>query len=228
MIRTLSTAVVFILLAAGPALAETPVGDWNGAVALSGGEVHLAFHLIPGPDGGLVGAADIPDQGAFPVVLDNVEATGDRLSFDLPLTAGHFDGRWSARTHQWLGHWTQGDTTLVLNLRRGRLPKPPEPRIAGLDGDWTGVIGAETAMHVRLTYHIHTDGRGTTVLSENPDHIDNGATAETIARIGDHVILSMNAVDGEVQANLTDNGRVMLGALTQAGHQYPLILTRMQ
>jgi len=226
MIRTVSTAFFFALLAASPALGETPVGDWTGAVATPTGAVGIAFHVRTGPDGGLVGLADSPEQGAEPVVLANVAAQGDGLSFDLPAAGGHFDGHWNAEAGQWMGLWTEGRSTLPLNLRRGRLARPLRPAVAGLDGDWTGVIVAEPSMRLRMTYHIRTDQGGTTVLSENPDHLANGATAETVARIGDHVILSMNVVDGEVQANLIDDGQVMIGALTQAGQQYPLRLTR--
>jgi len=157
-----------------------------------------------------------------------VIASGDDLSFDLPLAAGHFAGRWSPSSREWVGVWSEDGATLPLTLHRGRVSRPPLPRIAGLDGDWTGIVGVEAQMRLRLTYHIRTDQHGTTVVSENPDHLANGATNESIGRIGDHVILSLNLVDGEVQANLAENGEVMIGALTQAGQQYPLMLTRMR
>jgi hypothetical protein len=228
MIRTLIPALVCAMLAAVPALAETPVGDWNGVAPMPSGDVRIAFHVQPGPGGELIGTADTPDQGAFHLILANVTAAGDNLSFDLPLAAGHFAGRWSPSAHEWVGLWSDGGSTLPLTLHRGRLARPSQPTIAGLDGDWTGIVGVEARMRLRLTYHIRTDQRGTTVVSENPDHLANGATAESIGRIGDHVILSMNVVDGEVQANLAENGEVMIGALTQAGQQYPLMLTRMR
>jgi hypothetical protein len=228
MIRIVISALACVMLAAGPAPDETPVGDWNGVVASPAGDVRIAFHVQPGAEGELIGTADTPDQGAFHVVLANVTASGDELSFDLPLAAGHFTGRWSPSTGEWVGLWSEGSSTLPLTLHRGRLSRPSQPTIAGLDGDWTGIVGVEAQMRLRLTYHIRTDQRGTTVVSENPDHLANGATAESIGRIGDHVILSLNVVDGEVQANLAENGDVMVGALTQAGRQYPLMLTRMR
>jgi len=226
MIRIGIAAMACAMLATGPALAETAVGDWNGVVASAGGDVRIAFHVQPGAEGELIGTADTPDQGAFHVVLAHVATSGDDLSFDLPLAAGHFAGRWNPRTQEWVGLWSQGGSALPLSLHRGRVSRPSQPTIAGLDGDWTGIVGVEAQMRLRLTYHIRTDQRGTTVVSENPDHLANGATPETIGRIGDHVILSLNVVDGEVQANLSDNGQVMVGALTQAGRQYPLMLTR--
>jgi hypothetical protein len=162
------------------------------------------------------------------VVLANVQASGDGLSFDLPIDGGHFEGRWSEQDRSWVGNWTQGESTVALDLRRGQLERPQQASIAGLDGDWTGVVGVEASMRLRLTYHIRTDDRGTTVVSENPDHLANGAAPETVSRIGDHVFLSLNAVNGEVQANLSDDGQVLRGALIQAGQQYPLMLIRMR
>jgi len=226
MIRTLSAAFICALLAASPVLAEPALGDWSGVVALRSGDARIAVHLQSEPDGVLVGTADSPDQGGFHAILTNIQASGDALSFDLPIADSHFDGHWSASNREWTGYWTEGHVELALNLHRGRLPKPSLRSIQGLDGDWTGVIAAEPSMKLRLTYHIRTDARGTTVISENPDHLANGATPESIARIGDHVVLSMNDVDGVVQAYLTDNGQVMIGALTQAGQQYPLRLIR--
>lgn len=226
MIRLFSTALVCAVLAASPALAETPVGDWAGVAAMRSGAVRIAIHLRAEPDGVLVGAADSPDQGAFHVLLANVQASGDELSFDLPVDGGHFEGRWDTQAQAWTGSWIQGQSQVPLDLRRGQLPRPQQANIAGLDGDWTGVVGVEASMRLRLTYHIRTDDRGTTVVSENPDHLANGAAPETITRIGDHVFLSLNAVNGEVQANLSDDGQVLRGSLIQAGQQYPLMLTR--
>ena len=228
MIRTLSTAIICAALAAAPALAETPVGDWTGVAAMRSGACRIAIHLRAEPDGVLVGTADSPDQGAFHVVLVNVRASGDGLSFDLPIEGGHFEGRWSEQDRSWVGSWTQGPSTVALDLSRGRLERPQQASISGLDGDWTGVVGVEASMRLRLTYHIRTDDRGTTAVSENPDHLDNGAAPETVSRIGDHVILSLNAVNGEVQANLSGDGQVLRGTLIQAGQQYPLMLVRMR
>jgi hypothetical protein len=228
MIRSLSTALLCALFAAAPALAETPVGDWTGVAPMRSGACRIAIHVSAEPDGVLVGTADSPDQGAFHVVLANVRSSGQALSFDLPTDAGHFEGRWSARDGAWTGYWIQGQSTVPLDLRRGYLSRPRQLSLSSLDGDWTGIVGVEASMRLRLTFHIRTDERGTTVVSENPDHLANGAAPETIARIGDHVILSLNAMDGEVQANLSDDGQVMRGALIQAGQQYPLMLTRMR
>ena len=226
MIRTLLPALVCALFASGPVLAETPLGDWNGVLALRSGDARIAVHLQSEPDGVLVGTADSPDQGGFHAILTNIQSTSDTLSFDLPIADTRFDARWNAGSHEWVGYWTQGDDALGLNLHRGGLPKPALRSVQGLDGDWTGVIAAEPSMRLRLTYHIRTDARGTTVVSENPDHLANGATPESVARIGDRVVLSMNVVDGEVRARLSEDGQVMRGALTQAGQQYPLMLVR--
>ena len=226
MIRTLFPALISMMFMASPVLAQTAAGDWNGVVAMRMGEVRVAVHLQAEPDGVLVGTADSPDQGGFHAILTNIQASADDLSFDLPIAASHFDGHWDAATRQWTGFWNQDGDALALNLHRGRLPKPELRSVKGLDGDWTGVVAAEPSMKLRLTYHIRTDARGTTVLSENPDHLANGETAESVARIGDHVVLSMNDVDGLVQAYLSDDGQVMIGALTQAGQQYPLRLIR--
>ena len=228
MIRCVSTALMVTLLAAAPALAETPVGDWTGVAPMRSGACRIAIHVRAEPDGVLVGTADSPDQGAFHVILANVQAGRGDLSFDLPFDGGHFEGRWSPQAQAWTGSWVQGQSVAPLDLRRGRLERPQLASIAGLDGDWTGIVGVEAQMRLRLTYHIRTDGRGTTVVSENPDHLANGAAPETIARIGDHVFLSLNSVDGEVQANLSDDGQVLRGALIQAGREYPLMLERMR
>jgi len=75
-----------IFLCIGPASALTQeakafVGDWKGAVSVSGAEIDIVCHFQLDADGNLSGTIDSPSQGAFGLKLANIKVEGKKISF---------------------------------------------------------------------------------------------------------------------------------------------------
>jgi hypothetical protein len=57
------------------------VGDWTGLLA---GQLHIIVHITKSADGHYSGSLESPDQGAFVLPAENVEATPTHLAFSIP------------------------------------------------------------------------------------------------------------------------------------------------
>lgn len=107
-----------------PASADAQ-GDWINSPGVDAGGMRLGIH-IRRQDGTLSGTLDIPDRGALAVPLANLKTDGANLSFDVPLSSGHYAGVWSPAKQAYLGQWTSPYGGGPLTLTRGRLA-PPAP-----------------------------------------------------------------------------------------------------
>jgi pimeloyl-ACP methyl ester carboxylesterase len=117
-------AALIGLTAAGSAMAEDPVGDWQGTLKTAGGALRLAVHIHKTPAGGYDGAVDSLDQNANGIPLSAVVSDGTKLSFSVPAVGARYDGTWSESARQWIGEFNQGGTGLALTLTRGAAPPP--------------------------------------------------------------------------------------------------------
>ncbi len=221
-------AAAFVLAAvlafAAPAMAEDAAGDWTGVVTTPAAALHVAVHIHATGAGGYTGTVDSPDQGAFDVPLAKVVVSEGRLSFDVPATHGSYAGQWDAGAHQWKGVLTQAGAALPLNLAHGALAG--KPIVAGLDGDWVGVLAITPTTSLRVVFHIHTGPHGTLV---NLVSLDQGAASlpvDGLERKGDHVELSMEALQATYEASLSDGGKTMTGTFSQGLGSFPLVLKR--
>jgi uncharacterized protein len=121
--------IVSFALSAAPAFAQEVVGDWAGLLA---GQLHIIVHITKSADGHYSGSLESPDQGAFVLPAENVEATPTHLAFSIPKLGGSYDGTWDDTTRSWTGTWKQGQS-IPFNLTRlsaqalGRL-KPKRPQ----------------------------------------------------------------------------------------------------
>jgi len=217
-------AVAALLVSAAPAMAEDAAGDWTGVITTPTVALHIAVHIHATGAGAYAGAVDSPDQGAFDVPIANVVATADHLSFDIPATHGSYAGQWDAGAHQWKGAFTQAGAALPLSLARGVLGG--KPVVAGLDGDWVGVLAISPTTNLRVVFHIHTGPHGTIV---NLVSLDQGAASlpvDSLERKGDHVDITMDALQASYEATLDDGGKTMTGTFSQGLGSFPLVLKR--
>lgn len=130
---TLKAALLGVSITlAAPALAQEPVGYWQGTLSTPGGTLPLGVHIERGPGGELSGTLDSPDQQAFDIPLSDIEASGDRLSFHVPAINGRFEAEWQSDAQHWAGSWSQGAAALPLVLTAGKRPDraPASPRPA--------------------------------------------------------------------------------------------------
>ncbi len=79
-------AATFLLLVATSAHAQEVkvfVGDWAGAVSVSGMDIEIVCHFQLDADGKLAGTIDSPSQGAFGLKLANITVEGKKISFGI-------------------------------------------------------------------------------------------------------------------------------------------------
>ena len=224
MLKALAAAALALAaLLAVPAFAEDAAGDWTGVITTPAAALHIAVH-IHAAGAGYAGTVDSPDQGAFDVPIANVAASADHLGFDVPATHGSYAGQWDAGAHQWKGAFTQAGSVLPLGLARGVLAG--KPVVAGLDGDWVGVLAITPATSLRIVFHIRTGPHGTTVRLDSLDQGAVGLPADGLERKGDHVEITMDALQASYEATLSDGGRTMTGTFSQGLGSFPLVLKR--
>jgi hypothetical protein len=88
-------------------------GDFAGAV----GPIHIKLHVVAGSDGVLSGTVDSPDQGLTGVPCAEFHASGQTLSFTVPMVRGTWIGFLSADGASLTGMWNQG-SPVPLNFTR--------------------------------------------------------------------------------------------------------------
>jgi hypothetical protein len=219
--RALIPTLVAAALVASPVLAEDAVGDWVGKVKAPGDvELTLAAHIQKAA-GGLEGYAESPDQVVDRIPLADIAATPDSLIFTVPSVSGRFTGKWDPAAKAWVGTFTQGAFDMPLSLARG-LP-PPRPTVAGLDGEWAGVLNAPIG-DLHLILSVKTDANGTLALFQSPDQSPRKAVAQ-VAHTGDDVTIQLKGIGG-FDGKLSADGKTLEGHWRQGGGSLPLVLTK--
>jgi len=221
----IATAGLAALLAgsiAGSALAEDAVGHWVGKVTSPiGVELTFAAHIKASPSGGLEGYAESPDQVLTPLPMTGVKATDRTLTFATPGAKAVFTGAWDTAAKGWVGVLKQNDVEMPLTLVRG-VP-PPRPVVAGLDGDWSGVLAAPQG-DLRIKLHVKTEADGTQALFESPDQSPMQLVA-FLTHTDDGVTVTLRGVGGFF-GKLSADGKLMEGEWRQGGGKLPLTLKR--
>jgi len=214
------------VLAAGAlatgAWAEDAAGDWIGKVKLPGAsdELTITAHITKGANG-YEGTAGSPDQVTTALPMTDVAATPDSLSFSTPMVNAKFAGKWDPAAKGWVGTLTQGALDMPLTLVRG-LP-PPRPVVAGLDGEWAGVISVPQG-DLRILLHVKTEANQTTALFESPDQSPMKIVA-FLTHEGDAVTIKLKGVGG-FDGKLSADGNTLDGMWRQGGGSLPLTLKK--
>lgn len=98
-----------MMLSAGAAFAEDPVGRWKGLLATPDGEFPVGVTITKGADGKLSAVAESPKQTPDAIPVDTVTSDGKALAFASSAASGAYDGVWNDDLKSWTGHWTQTD-----------------------------------------------------------------------------------------------------------------------
>ena len=119
-----------LLLLAAPAFAQSPVGDWQGAIEIGQPEpLQLILRIAEGDD--LAVTLDVPAQGATGLPATSVSQSGDSLVVELAPFGIRFDLIVTADALT--GTFTQGPNALPIvmtsaePLRRPQTPEGPFP-----------------------------------------------------------------------------------------------------
>lgn len=215
------SGLMMALVLAGAAKAQDTAGDWNGRIRLPTGDHRLAVEITARPGGGYAGRVESPEVRETGTDLDAVAVADGRLTFSVPSIHAAYQGRWDPAAQAWVGEWTQG-SVFPLTFAKGKLP--PNPVVAGLDGDWEGAVVGPAA-RLRLVVHVRTGRFGTTALMDSPDQLAYGIVLEGLAREGGKVSFQQSAIRGSYTGVLSADGKTITGEWSQ-GRAAPLILTK--
>jgi hypothetical protein len=102
----------------------------------------------------------------------------------------------------------------------------PAPTIAGLDGDWYGVLDNGPGKKLRAAVHFKTDAHGTTGTADSIDEHILGMPVSDISRDGPKVRFEVEAFNGVYVGVLDASGQTLIGQWGQDGIPQPLNLTR--
>jgi CubicO group peptidase (beta-lactamase class C family) len=98
------------------------------------------------------------------------------------------------------------------------------PVVAGLDGDWVGTLALTPTVTLRVVFHIRTGPHGTIVTLDSLDQNALGIPAQSLERKGDHVEITMDTIQAQYAADLSDGGKTLKGTLSQGLGSYPLVV----
>ncbi|MFO7675117.1 MAG: alpha/beta fold hydrolase [bacterium] len=122
--------VAAALLAGGTCSRADPTGTWLGTLDAGAARLRVAFN-IRCEDGVLSATLDSPDQGARGIPVAGVEFKGGKLTLDVAVVGGNFEGRLEG--DRLSGRWRQGGGEFPLELTRvdsvpaAERPQEPAP-----------------------------------------------------------------------------------------------------
>ena len=134
-----SIIVLSIFLFAKNIYAQTPVGNWLGALDISGIKLHLVLKISMNDADSLIASMDSPDQGAKDIKVNFIKFENDTLTLKLKSIYSKYIGIVNDDFSELKGTWYQGFSELPLDfqkvdslpqIKRPQEPKPPFPYIA--------------------------------------------------------------------------------------------------
>jgi hypothetical protein len=221
MIKTLMLAGLMAAAAATAALAQDATGDWIGTVKTPGADLTITMHVKAGANGALEGYAGSPDQTPTPLPMADIVVKDGTLTFAVPMVQGTYSGRWDAGARTWVGTLSQAGFDMPLTLAHGTMG--PRPTVAGLDGEWTGVLAAPQG-DLRLVLKVRTDANGTVAMFSSPDQ-GPGEMAAALTHAGDAVSFQLKGLGG-FDGRLSADGKVIDGSWRQGGGSLPLTMKK--
>lgn len=206
----------------GPAaMAQDATGDWIGTVKTPGAELTITLHVKAGANGALEGVAGSPDQTPTPLPMSDIAVKDGTLTFAVPVVQGTYTAKWDAAKSAWVGTLSQAGYDMPLSLAHGTIG--PRPTVAGLDGEWTGVLETPQG-DLRLVIKVTTDANGTLAMFSSPDQSPQ-AMAAAVAHAGDTVSFQLKGLGG-FDGKLSADGKTIDGNWRQGGGSLPLTMKR--
>jgi hypothetical protein len=167
-------------------------------------------------DGKTTTTFDSPDQGAHGMPA-TVKREGDKLTFEVPAGQITYAATISADGKTISGNVLQGGASMPLVMtKKAAVPPAPGPLVAGLDGEWQGVVGPMT-----VVIRIKSDAKSTLTLLDSPDEGIKGIPAKA-SRTGQKVAIAIPGLSGSVNATLSADGKKLEGEWEQRGQVVPV------
>jgi len=111
-------ASTLVLSATTTASVSAAIGDWEGKIDASGGNLRVIVHISQAPDGKLTGSLDSPDQDATGIAIDLVSYKEPDLHFAIERIGSSFDGKMIHDNSEITGEWKQSGLSLPLVFKR--------------------------------------------------------------------------------------------------------------
>src|SRR5580658_4319929 len=135
--RIVTAALFFLATIPAHAQAGTQdlAGDWQGTLSAGGQQLRLVLHITKAPDGSLKATLDSIDQpGANGIPVSSIALKDSKLSLEVAMVHGTYEGKVAADGKIISGTWTQAQP-LPLEFKRADTPvQPAKP--SDIDGTW--------------------------------------------------------------------------------------------
>jgi uncharacterized protein len=227
--KKLSIAAAFVVLASMFTLAQDVIGDWNGTLNTGMGELRLVLHVTKSPDGTLLSTLDSVDQGASGIPVTSTTLKDSTLHLKVEAVNGTYEGTVSRDAQDIVGTWTQG-AGLSLTFHRGAIAAKPAARPAppsDIDGDWLGTLDTGVAK-LRLVLHITNTDQGLTATMDSLDQNANRLPITSMRRNGSSLIFDMKVIGGAYDGTISADLSGFNGTWTQLGNSWPLGFKRVK
>jgi pimeloyl-ACP methyl ester carboxylesterase len=220
-------ALILVVFAASPSLAQDISGDWNGTLNTGMGELRLVLHIAKNADGTLKATLDSVDQNANGIPVTSAILKDSNLSLKVDAVNGTYEGKVNPAATSIDGTWTQG-AALNLSFKRGGIaaklaPKPAKP--SDIDGNWLGTLDTGVGK-LRLGLHIINTDQGLTATVDSLDQNANGIPVTSITQDGASLKFEMKVIGGSYEGTISENG--FTGTWTQLGKSFPLAFKRVK
>jgi hypothetical protein len=222
----------FFLFASAVLAATNPAGVWEGSIPTPNGDLGFVFNLHRDGDK-WAAEMDVPSQGVTGLPIADVKVDGGAVSFPIPGPGDpHYDGKLSADGKTIAGTFSQGSSSLPLDLKWKSEPRAVEKApanvgdVQALDGVWEGVLDTGgTSLHVRFNFTKGDDGSEKATLDVEEQKL-TGLGFTSIARTGDTVKLDLKVIHGGFEGKLNKDLTTMTGTWSQGPGNLPLTVTR--
>jgi uncharacterized protein (TIGR03435 family) len=132
--------IALALSSGGVSLAQAPdiTGTWQGTLTLAGRDLRTVIKISKA-DSGLKAVFYSIDQGGGGIAANAITLDGSDLKISIAAVGIAYEGKLSADGNLIAGTFTQGSTSLPLNLTRATsdtawaIPEPPKPMAADAD-----------------------------------------------------------------------------------------------
>lgn len=222
-------SALFLMTTAASAGAQTIAGDWQGTLAIGGGELRLVLHLTPDGKGGFTATLDSPDQGVKGIPAASASLADASLKVDFPQIMGSYQGKVNAGVTAISGTWSQAGMSAPLNMSRPPAPSTVErvSKPSDIDGDWEGTLNAG-GVALRVAFHLLTFEDGMTATMDSLDQNAMGLPVGSVTRNGTKLELEMKQIAGGFSGTIDAARATIDGTWTQAGNSLPLVLKRVR
>jgi hypothetical protein len=216
-------------------------GFWEGTVSVGHMTLRLVLKVEKAPDGTYTATMDSIDQGAADIPVKSVRMNDRTVQFQLPLLRAGYAGDLNARATEMSGEWRQGSVKIPLTFQRTPTPStipPPLPVSAyarredsPLQGVWKGTLEIASPQRfvvpLRLVVRISETSPGEFIgRMDSPDQGARNVPLTTVDYAKPTARFDIAGIDGHFEGTLKDDGSVIDGTWTQAGHSTPCLLTR--